>query len=66
MHCITMASIGSLKSSDGNKIPLGSFITFEISIVIIELAGRLMYDSGLSTSSTMLILLATAMRPSIF
>jgi hypothetical protein len=61
-----VASIGSLKSSDDNKIPPGSFVTFETSIVVIGLAGRLMYDSGLSTSSIMLILLARAMRSSIF
>jgi hypothetical protein len=61
-----VASIGSFKSNDGNKILHGGFVTFETSNMIIGHARCLMYDSRLSTSSTMPILLARVVVTVIF
>jgi hypothetical protein len=66
MHCTIVASIESLRSSDCNKILRGSFVTFETSNMIMGLARCLMYDSRLSTSSTMPILLARTVISTIF
>lgn len=66
MHCIIVASIGSLRSIDCNKIFHGSLVTFETSNMIMGLARYLMYDSRLSTSSIMPILLARAVISTIF
>lgn len=66
MHCIKVASIGSLRSIDCNKIFHGSFVTFETSNMIMALTRYLMYDSRLSTFSIMPILLARVVISTIF